>query len=349
MMKRMQYYLRGDVSVLGFARGMRICVILLFFLIQDFAHAQGLENPLVKKVTASFSVPENLLAKRSFAIYNSSFSKEELIQMQGVFQKTGIDASGYFLTDMVFANQDAKEKVAAYLAKREVSFLIFIEKENNNYTLYFTPFNGDNNFVNEGQNAWKVSHENLSEALQIIYRTAVNNQPIKNLLINNYPETNFGIELIDGRRSDFFAIDLKVDNLAIPWFEDPEMDSTIKEFFSSSYPNKYSHTSREMSMDELQRNGFHYVLSYVHTQGAIAKELLEYEISDNESAITSITYPNGSEKLKTIASDKLVYKFYFKHIRSGNVFLGTKWDADVNWLDALRNHIKGFKAELKIP
>ncbi|NJN41443.1 MAG: hypothetical protein HC811_03585 [Flammeovirgaceae bacterium] len=66
------------------------------------------------------------------------------------------------------------------------------------------------------------------------------------------------------------------------------------------------------------------------------------------SAISSVTFPNGQLQLKTIPKETVVYKYYIRHIDSGNTFLGTKWDADIRWEDALRNHIKNFKAELNI-
>jgi hypothetical protein len=71
-------------------------------------------------------------------------------------------------------------------------------------------------------------------------------------------------------------------------------------------------------------------------------------MSKSESAIASITYPDGGDaQLKNIPSQTPVYKFYFKHIDSGNVFLGTKWDADITWEQALKNQYRAFKAELK--
>jgi hypothetical protein len=30
------------------------------------------------------------------------------------------------------------------------------------------------------------------------------------------------------------------------------------------------------------------------------------------------------------------------------VFLGTKWDADTSWDQALKNHLMAFKSELKV-
>jgi len=71
-------------------------------------------------------------------------------------------------------------------------------------------------------------------------------------------------------------------------------------------------------------------------------------MTKTESAYASVTWPNGSSQVKTIAADKPVYKFYFKHIESGNVFLGTRWDADETYMQGLKNHLMGFRAELRL-
>jgi hypothetical protein len=121
------------------------------------------------------------------------------------------------------------------------------------------------------------------------------------------------------------------------------------ELIFASYPFKYSLAEPGLSERELRQKGSLYVLCFVHTRGTIAKEILGYDTTKPESAYLSVTYnDNGEQRLKHISADTPVYKFYFKHIDSGNVFLGTKWDADVSWQQALRNHLMAFKAELKV-
>lgn len=313
-----------------------------------FGQATQQDTSLRSKLTLTNSVPAELLAKRSAVFYSVDYSPKQLEDIQKMFQQTGIDAIGYFKTDLVFAGRDVTREVADYLTKREITFLVLLDKIEKNFSITITPFNETTSFVDSNQNGWDVSSPNLTEALQLIYRTAVNNQPRKNLLVNDYPESDFPLQIIEGRRSDFFAIDLKVDNLAVPWFGEAEKDSTLVKFFKEVYPFKYGMSEAGLDKTALRRKGFHYLLCYVHTRGSIAKELLGYPPS-GENAITSVTFPNGELQLKTIPSEIFVYKFYLKHIESGNVFLGTKWDADIRWEDALRNHIKGFKAELKIP
>lgn len=328
---------------------MRFLLLVYLILPTVSIHAQGIENPIPARLVLNTQVPEHLLAKRTCVFYASEFTSDQLTVIQDAFQKSGIDAVAYFKTALVFGGADVTEKIVDYLIKREIAFIVLVSKKGNESSFIFTTFNGNKEFVNNGQSGWEVSDISLTEALQSIYRSTVNSQPIKNFLINSYPETNFTLNIIEGRRSDFFAIDLKVDHLAVPWFEDAARDTLLLQFFKDNYPFNYSMTVPGLDKKELRSKGFHYILAYVHTEGAIAKELLGYPNTSNESALTSVTYPNGAVQLKTLSAETPVYKFYFKHLESGNIFLGTKWDADVTWEEALRNHIKGFKTELKIP
>lgn len=329
---------------------LRFNIVLFLFanLMACSLRAQHIDNPIPGHVSNVQNVPADLLAKRSCVFYSSELTDAQLEIIQKWFQKTGIDAVAYLKTDLVFAGADVTEKITDFLNKREISFIIQIDKAKGEYTFLFTPFNGTHEFVNNGQPAWAETNTDLTASLQNIYRQAVTNQPIKNLLVNDFPEKNFPITIIEGRRSDFFAIDLKVDRLAVPWFKNPENDSILLTFFKENYPFSYGTTDSGQDAKELRTKGFHYELCVIHTEGQIAREILGYPAAA-ESAYTSVTYPNGEPRLKTIPSETPVYKFYFRHIESGNVFLGTKWDADITWSDALRNHIKGFKAELKIP
>lgn len=327
---------------------MRVPFTIFLFLFLFHLEAQDIINPIPSKLKISSSVPAGLLAERSCVFYDSHIKAEKLKIMQNAFQNTGIDAVAYFKNELVFSGIEVTRKIVDQLLKREISFIILISENNNRFSFLFTPFNGSSDFVDQDQSAWSVTGNDLNDALQSVFRIAVNSQPIQNLLINSYPENNFPISIIDGRRSDFFAIDLKVDKLAVPWFENPESDSTLAAFFKENYPFSYGMVEPGLDKNELRSHGFHYQLNYLHTEGAIAKEILKYPASAGESAITSVTYPNGQIQLKTFSAETPVYKFYLKHLESGNVFLGTKWDADITWISALRNQIKGFKAELKI-
>ena len=114
------------------------------------------------------------------------------------------------------------------------------------------------------------------------------------------------------------------------------------------YPLKFTFTDPNTSEADLRRQGNLFVLRFVKARAKVAKQILGYDMTKSESAIVSIMYANGQPQLKNIPANDVVYKFYFKHIESGNVYLGNKWDADESWQQALINQIKGFKAEHKI-
>jgi hypothetical protein len=169
-----------------------------------------------------------------------------------------------------------------------------------------------------------------------------------NMLVIDLPERDVTINPIVGRRSEFFAIDLKVDPIAIPKSGDETHDKMLEEIFTS-YPYKYKLTEPGLTEKELRKQGYYYVLSMIQGRAKIIKKLMGYDISKAETGIVSVTYPDGQAVLKNYGADEMEYKFYIKHIDSQNTFLGTKWDADVTIQQALLNHMKAFKAELKIP
>jgi hypothetical protein len=215
------------------------------------------------------------------------------------------------------------------------------------YRVYVTSFNNENDLVSKNQPAWFGEGVSLTETLTSLYRAALSSTKQKNLLINEVPEIDLPVTLISGLRAERFAYDLKVDKLAIPKFGEAEKDAVLEEIFKT-YPMPFVLTDNSTPEEELRKKGILYVLCYVHTRGSAAKTLLDYPFSPSESAFVSVTYPDGQVQLKNIPANTPVYKFYVRHIDSGNIFLGSKWDADTSWEQALKNFISGFKAELKI-
>jgi len=237
--------------------------------------------------------------------------------------------------------------LAQYLNSREISNLILIQKNESGYTMWITEYNKKANFVEKDQGAFREENSHLEELLRKIYRTASSGLKKENFLINDFPETEFTLNAIEGRRSEIFAMDLKVDPLAVPKFGNEAMDKELEEIMKS-YPFKYTLTDPQLSESELRKQGYLFVLRFVHARDRVAKLVLGYDMAKSETAIVSITYPDSQPQVKNISANIEVYKFYFKHIESGNVYLGTKWDADLTWQQALINQIKGLKIDLKI-
>ncbi len=305
------------------------------------------EETLLARLKSGGNITEDALSKRSVVLHSHSVTSNQLVSIHESLVRTGFDAVAYFKIDGVLAGGDVAQSYAEYFTKREISSLIVIQKLTTGYTIYITPFNGKEGFVNPNQPTWSAQSPSLNEALNIVYRAALASNKKKNLLINEIPEVDLPVRVIDGERAEMFGFDLKVDKLAVPNFEDPELDKKLDELFKT-YPFPYQLTNHTVPDKELRAQGFLYVLCFVYTRSSIAKELLGYPVSKSESAFVSVTYPNGQLQLKTITADTPVYKFYVRHIDSGNVFLGTKWDAETTWEQAIQNFIKGFKVELRI-
>ncbi|HMG92404.1 MAG TPA: hypothetical protein VK589_20240 [Chryseolinea sp.] len=305
------------------------------------------EKTWLEQLNLQGGLPEKLLSTRTVVFYDYTLTEKEILNMQQSLQKTGVDAVAYFELDMLMAGMDVTKAFGDYLNKREVTNLLFVHKSEEVFRIIITAYNGKETVIDKQQPAWSRSNNNFNEALKELYR-ASSSQRKQNLLINEMPETGLKINPILGNRNEFYAIDLKVDPLAVPKTGDVAIDKELEEIFKMYYPLKYKMTEPGTPEKELRKQGSLYVVCFVRTRGVVAKDLLGYDTSKSESALVSVTYPDNQQQLKNIGSNTPVYKFYFKHIDSGNVFFGTKWDADLTWQQALINQIKGMKAELRL-
>lgn len=330
----------------------RSCYLILALL----AMASPLKAQLVtspsqwlSQLNLEGALPEKLLSTRTAVFYHYELTEKDLNAAQEYFKRAGVDAVVYMETDMLLANADAIRAHADYLTKREIANLIFLDKSATGYRLVVTPFSGKETVLEKGQQAWSVANANFAETVKTLYRVAANSLKKQNMLINEFPEMDYAIDFILGKRNDFFAMDLKVDMLAVPKTGDEAIDKKLGEYFQANYPLKHKLTEPGISDKDLRKQGYLYVVRFVSARGISAKKLLGYDLTKQGSAYPSVTYPAGTAVVKNIPANEKVFKVYFKHIDSGNVFLGTKWDADLTWEEALQNQIKGLKAELKLP
>jgi hypothetical protein len=320
---------------------------LLFIAGPAAAQLPLTEDEFLSRFSKTDQIPENLLKTRTAVFYPFSFTDKELEKIQSWFQRSGIDAVVYFDEDLVIAGRDVSMEMGQYLIKREINNLVFFKKDETLFSIYITPYNGKANFVDEQQRAWYGEDRSLEQLMAKVYRATGTSIKKENFLINDFPETATPVYSINGQRNEFYAVDLKVDMLAVPRFNDPVQDSALKEIMKL-YPLKFTFTDPNTSEADLRKQGNLFVLRFVKARAKIAKQVLGYDMTKSESAIVSIMYTNGQPQLKNISANEVVYKFYFKHIESSNVYLGNKWDADESWQQALINQITGFKTEHKI-
>lgn len=327
----------------------RPSIIYSFFIfLLLFTQAGQAQEKLIAQLQLTETVPAELLSSKSVVLYHPSYKKNELDEIQKSFAQTGIDAVLYIEADVILAGKDVTRAYTNYFTSREIKNLILLDKPANGYRMVATAFNNTLSLVDAEQGAWSVNQSSLREMLMTIYRNSWISQKKQNLLINDIPETVAKVDIITGKRSEFFAIDLKADELAVPLFNDAALDTALKRVMRDNYPYKYKLVQPVADDAELRKKGFIMTLCVVNSRGIAVKKILGYDMTKAESAYASNTFPGDELQVKTIPAETPVYKFYVKHIPSGNIFLGTKWDADTSMEQALRNYVKGFKSELKI-
>lgn len=330
---------------------MSLKILLSLFLMTTFSidSIAQVDDPM-RKVLSTLSVgpiPEDLLATKTIALYDPVLTSKELAQVQTIYEHTGIDAVLYYPIDIPMSNADVQRAFSEYLNKREVKYFCILQKKDTNYEFVFTAFNKSKSLINEGQTCWKMSGGSIQEVAMDIYRTALNSQKRVNMLVSPIPEYDLKFRFIKGTRGEYFAVDLKVDKLGIIKSGDISIDTVMANLIKKHYPFKYQFFEPGTEESSIRDKGCLFLLSFIHTRGAAAMELLGYN-TKTSSAIASVSYPNGEMQLITLDAQQPIYKFYFKQLVNENIFLGTRWDADVTWQQALINQIKGLKKELRI-
>ena len=327
----------------------RFVPALVLFLTLTTVYGQ--EERLINVLKPAETAPAELLASKSAVLFNKSYRTEDLNRVQQAFQQIGIDADFYLDAEKVLSGIDTERAYAAYFTTREVKFLLFLTKGPDGFTFHATEFNNTMQFVTAGQIAWKVTDRKLDDLLGRIYRDSWLRERKQNFLINDIPEMDISVPIITGRRSELFPLDLKIDQMAVPKMETGALQAEVDTLFKNlyPYPTKYKVVPIPADEKDLVKQGFQYVLLYIKVNGKTAHEILGYDMTKAfATAYGSVSYPNGTPQVKTISAETPIYKCYIKHLRSGNVFLGTKWDADESLIQSIKNHIMGFRTELKL-
>jgi len=327
----------------------RYFYFLFALLLVSPAFAQSLEEKeLLARLTYASSIPAELLSTRSVVLFQSSIPQKDLDECQSFFQQTGIDAVAYFDIHRMLAGHDVRKAYASYLTNRGIKFLILFQKDEKGYRLIFCSFNGKKDLVDANSVAWKQENVSLNELLRTVYRFAVSNLKKQNFLINDLPEMDITINPFTGRMNETFSVEVKSFKTAIPKFGNASDDAELEAYLKANFPLKYELVEPDATEESLYSKGFRSILRFVHARGKVAKEILGYDVTQVARSLPSAVFVNDEIQIKTIPSDQVIYKFYFKNIEYGNVFLGNKWDADLSWQDALRNHIQAYKINQKI-
>ena len=297
-----------------------------------------------------------------------------------VFMETGVDAVAYYFMDEVISGIEVRKSFASEMKARGIENLILLNdlnikikgKETRRFVILITAFNGKPSLMDNGQKAWKTQNKSLDKALTKISKGASRNRMVKeNLMIVDYPELFRDIDVITGRRIETYSNSLKSDKIAFSSFAyavipDERPGGIINKNIEKegeqanlqakannnrfaqlldTYPFKNGLVPSPVDEQALMNQGYHYVVYLLHTTGMGIKYLLDYDVEEGVSDFITVKQKDGKTTLRNIPTEAPVYKFYLKHLRTKDVYVGSRWDADETWQAALDNFIRNVKKD----
>lgn len=335
--------------------------------------------------SGSISLPKDLLLSKSIVIISLGESENDVrgdwkaLAEESHFyvRRLGIDAVLYFYIDDIIAGYDIQRAITQQMVDRDIKNILMLSKDKVNgrdqYIGVLTAFNKEPTFMSNNQSSWKSQTSDL----EILFRNLARSidradLTLENLLVIDTPEYYRGSDIIRGKRFETLNTDLRIDKLAVPMFLDlpttenlgesaTEMVNLINnenaenlrrnsqiERIMADYPYKYEIVPYEYDEKKLLPKGFQFVLMRINSSGKNVRNLLGYEISEDINELITIKKNEiGEVNVKSIPIDGMVYKYYVKHINSGDIYLGGQWDGDETWQEALNNHISAIIEKLE--
>ncbi|MDN5215952.1 hypothetical protein QQ020_27995 [Fulvivirgaceae bacterium BMA12] len=358
-------------------------LLIAYFVLQSIvAEAEnGTPNLHLRLFNYTSEIPEGILSGRSavFVLVDDENKdrtgwKELSIKAHKVIVGTGTDIVGYYNIYDLFAGHETQRSFAQDMLKREVKNILILEKKQGSFSLKVTKFNEKPTFMDHGQNAWRSENIDLREVMAD-YKRAVgaSGQHRSNFLMADAPEFFEDTGLIRRQRFDIFNQDLKLDKLAVPLFPTAATGMNVEKGNSSNnisdqllrhqqqwkidsielasimetYPFAYGIVAADSDEKKLREQGYQFMLYYLNTSGKVIHDLLNYKSDKNVTDYITIKPSTDKPNLVTIQAHRPVYKYYIKHIFSGEIYLGNVWDAEESWQAALKNHINGIKNKIK--
>lgn len=328
---------------------MRVLLLTVFACLSSWSFAQDREAAgLMERLNLESAIPEDIRSGKSLLLLvcDPGVTCDNWTTMaaeaQPYLADAGVDAVATYYMEDILSGPDPFRAFMSEFGDRQITHLVIIRHATDGYTVTLTTFD-DKEFITEGQSAWQTSSPELRQALTSMYRAVHSSgQQLRNLLILDQPEYGDMVDIFTGRRAEFYDLNFSSDKLAIYPFADTAKIREVME----DYPYRYEIIDPSIPEKELRSEGFEFVLYYVHTRGGNAKRLLGYEVNEQETSYVSEAIVNGRPVVKSYPRDTHLYKFYIKHVYSGNIFLGKKWDASAQWDEALSNYIALLKNEL---
>ncbi|WP_436514476.1 hypothetical protein [Ekhidna sp. To15] len=348
-----------------------------------FAFAVGLsaQTPIYNYVSfnKTLTVPSNLNSERTAVIFSvpnkeGGFSEvgeyESLLsQVHKAFVTMGIDAI-FYLNELNFtASNGARNSYTELFNSRQIKNVIFLTQHAGGYEFILAPFDGTRRLIKDGSDVFYLeNHELYSLLLNVGKEVRRADQELYNFLIPEKPNYLQGLSIVEKSLLKNYPGILRRSKLAVERFA--TLDTTgisnndvLKnigrynrevvqknnelEKILEKYPYEYELVD-PMTDDEMKRKRYQFILRSVSSSADIVKQMLDYEVSPNETGFVSvIPIMPDQTRVKTIPRKAIVHKFYIRQNISKNVHVG-EWDADVTWQEALNNMIGNLTQELNI-
>lgn len=327
---------------------MRKTISFLFgcMLLSLYVQAQLMD---IQQLQVNGKLPETLLNSRSLVLVRNSVQdanaaheswKAVAREAHDHLKNLGVDAVAYYDWRNVNAGPDATTAFAEAFRQRAIQNLLVLDKTQQGYTLTISPM-GTEGIINKGAAAWQESGAELGNIMASLGNAAGKaSLKVENFLIIDRPEFFYTTDIKLNRRYFSYALDLKMDKLAVPSYEifqdGDAAELSALQAVMKDYPYEWGVTKPGTDEKDLRlKEGYQYVLLYLHTNSANIRRFLNYGSNDE--------IPLELQADET--DDRSVYKFYIRHIYTGDVYGGTHWDAADTWEQALQNHLQYLRKE----
>ena len=297
----------------------------MVFMTMSWIQAQGMDH--LDTLRESRTFPEAIMTEPTAVVVNLSYEKYKpysLIIHQGL-RRAGIDAVMYLYYTDLFAGIDVTPSFIEDMVARNISNIVYVnEFEGGLFRVVISSFTGDSRIIDPTAQNWTIRGRDFDYLFTSVYRETANSglERTNNMIIDT-PEYFTDTNLIRGTRRQSPFLNLKLDKLAVPYFKgkgSEEMNARLQQLFRD-YPHPVEFVDPDADPMQLRKElNCQVILRFLHT--------------NQKSAMKMLDYP------QVINSDKIVYKFYLKHIFTGNIFLGTKWDASASWEKALVDYFE---------
>lgn len=337
---------------------------ILFFgclLFSKAAKAQELPTPhqLLTTLPSGGEIPPSLLEERSVLLISAQPDAQGMMDperpkewartLQTMFAERGVDAAATFYTLDLLAGREPWEAFEELWQKRQLQNLLWLEElPTGNFRITVAKLPKEAPLLNGQMVSWQMESADV-ETLSADFRREIIRAdiPRHNHLVLDVPEFFADVPMIKKGRYESFPLDLKLDKIAIRWpaGASEELQEEVRLYMDSLYPHEFGFVPANWTDRQVRAEGYQYTFDWVYATGFSLKQLFNYEQKEDETTYsTFMTLGPNENDIKNIPIYLPVYKFYVRHLVTGDLYLGEQWDADAEWKDAMRHFVYNYRA-----